>query len=79
MPIPGGEAEPETSEEESSDESDIAFDMSALNGAAAAASETHGDGELNGGAEGGHIPPRDLRLMHLRKGFRLTSMCWDEQ
>jgi len=79
MPIPGGEAEPETSEEESSDESDIAFDMSALNGAAAAASETHGEGELNGGAEGGHIPPRDLRLMHLRKGFRLTSMCWDEQ
>ena len=21
---------------------------------------------------------RDLRLMHLRKGFRLSSMCWDD-
>ena len=53
-------------EEESSDESDLVYDMAAINLPNAAENEVSENS------------PRDLRLMHLRKGFRLSSMCWDD-
>jgi len=36
----------------------------------------NGENGANGSAA--NEAARDLRLMHLRKGFRLSSMCWDD-
>lgn len=75
------ESETESQEESVSEEDEIAFDLANLQnlellddnqlngeGAVAAANAVNNDGNQ----------ARDLRLMHLRKGFRLSSMCWDD-
>lgn len=69
MPIRDEEAEEEEDENqtESDSENDEAID-DLPNG-------------QNQGANGVAVndAARDLRLMHLRKGFRLSSMCWDDE
>ena len=36
------------------------------------------EGAQNEAQNGAQQQANNLRLMHLRKGFRLSSMCWDE-
>ncbi len=47
-------------------------------GAAAAAADAAAAVPFDEPREGESEQARDLRLMHLRKGFRLSSMCWDD-
>lgn len=66
MPIRDEEPEEEENDNQTeSDESDDAID-----------DLPNGENDANGVAV--NEAARDLRLMHLRKGFRLSSMCWDD-
>ena len=58
--------------DDSSEEEDDAIDMVGVE-----LPEMGPEEDKPQGAEGGEARG-DLRLMHLRKGFRLSSMCWDE-
>ena len=80
MPIRSEEeaGNPEAAEEEIGSDSDIESDSEIDIALEQLQVEEIPDNESVRGAAALPNQPRDLRLMHLRKGFRLSSMCWDE-